>query len=262
MKTLTDESRALDLDSGADGGEFDTAWTQEWSAYPVERRETEVCPTIELKESFEDFLMSLRAKVRREIRHDRRKLATQGEVVLRVIESPDTVETGFSTFVDLHQVRRQSMGEAGSFADGRYLEFHREVARTFAERGWLRLLILDLDDRPVAARYEFSYRGRVFDYLPGHHPDLHRYSVGLVLLSHCVETAIERGESELDLLRGDESYKSRWASGRRSLWRRRGERFASGPWCARRAEETIKSLTRVVRRRMPNRLLKILGRGD
>ena len=121
------------------------------------------------------------------------------------------------------------------------------------EAGWLRLLILDLDDRPVAARYEFAYRGRVFDYLPGHHPDLHRYSVGLVLLSHCVETAIERGEQELDLLRGDEQYKFRWASGKRLLWRRRGERSGSGAWWARRMEETVRSLKSQIRKRFPGR---------
>ena len=86
LQTLTRECSALDLDAGVDGGELDTAWTGNWSGYPVDRRETEVCPTISLPESFEDFLMSLRAKVRREIRHDRRKLATQGEVVVRVGE--------------------------------------------------------------------------------------------------------------------------------------------------------------------------------
>ena len=261
LMTLTGECKALDLDSGLDGGELDAAWSQEWSAYPVDRRETEICPRIELPESFELFLGSLRTSVRKKILYFRRRLARQGEVNIRLIETPETVEAGFAVCVELHQLRRQSMGEAGSFADDRYLAFHREVSRSFAVRGWLRLLLLDLDERPVAARYEFAYRGRVFDYLPGHHPDLHRDSVGLVLLSHCVETAIERGDSELDLLRGDEAYKFRWASGTRPLWRRRGERFVSGPWFARRAEETIGSLKSVVRRLMPARVMKMLGKG-
>src|SRR5439155_24269319 len=63
-----------------------------------------------------------------------------------------------------------------------------------------------------AARYQFVYRGCVQDYLPGQDPRWYRFSVGLVLVSHCVEYAILNGDQEVNLLRGAETYKMRWAA--------------------------------------------------
>ena len=262
LQELSEECKAIDLDSGLEGGELDTALTGDWSSYPVDRRQSDICPAIRLPQSFDLFLEGLRATVRAKLRSTRRKLSNEGKVTLQLIETPEEVEAGFATCVDLHQRRRESIGKVGSFSDTDYLAFHREVAQLFALRGWLRILILKLDGRPVASRYTFVYRGHVSDYVLGQEPDMSRFSVGFVLLSYCVETAVERGERMMDLLRGDEPYKFRWAGETRVLWRRRGERLITEHWWARRNEETLKFLKGSVRKTMPQGILKLLGKDN
>ena len=90
--------------------------------------------------------------------------------------------------------------------------FHREFAAQALARGWLELWILEVDERPVAARYDFLAGGRWFAYSAGRDPAWSRESVGLVLRAHTIRTAIERGATECRLLRGDEAYKERLAT--------------------------------------------------
>jgi hypothetical protein len=68
---------------------------------------------------------------------------------------------------------------------------------------------------PVAAWYGWSYGGRYAYYLAGFDPAWSRHSVGLLLLAHTIRAAAEEGAAEYDLLRGDEDYKDRFATGRR-----------------------------------------------
>jgi selenocysteine lyase/cysteine desulfurase len=175
-------------------------------------RAGEPCPFIPLPASWEVYLSSLSPNTRREIRHDRRVLEKVGQVRVRAVTETDQVEGAMVVFMRLHQLRRENLGDQGSFADRAYERFHLTVSRRMAERGWLRLWFLDINGSPAAARYQFAYRGCVHDYLPGHDPRWHKFSVGLVLLSHCVEHAILNGDQEVDLLRGAEDYKLRWAA--------------------------------------------------
>ena len=80
------------------------------------------------------------------------------------------------------------------------------------ERGWLRLWLLELDDRPVAAWYGFRFAGREFYYQAGRDPEFANLSIGSVLLAHTIRAALNDGVREYRLLRGDESYKYRFAS--------------------------------------------------
>ncbi len=185
------------------------AWGQglSWS-----ERSGDICPYITLPGSWTEYLSSLSPKTRREIRHDRRALDKVGSVTVRAVTEPDEVEAAMAVFIGLHQLRREHLGDQGSFADAAYERFHLIVSRGMAERGRLRLWFLNVDGNPAAARYQFAYRGRVHDYLPGHDPKWHKFSVGLVLLSHCVEYAILNKDQQIDLLRGAEGYKLRWAA--------------------------------------------------
>jgi CelD/BcsL family acetyltransferase involved in cellulose biosynthesis len=100
-------------------------------------------------------------------------------------------------------------------ADPRLRPFHQSVAAGFLQRGWLRLHALLLDDRSIAVIYAFAHRNRAYSYITGFDPDAAYCSPGVLLLHRAVEQAIHDGARELDMLRGEESYKYDWGPERR-----------------------------------------------
>src|SRR5947207_293111 len=65
----------------------------------------------------------------------------------------------------------------------------------------------------VAAWYGVRFGGAESYYQSGRDPDWERSSVGLVLLAHTMEQAMNDGMGEYRLLRGGETYKDRFATG-------------------------------------------------
>jgi CelD/BcsL family acetyltransferase involved in cellulose biosynthesis len=88
--------------------------------------------------------------------------------------------------------------------------FHREIAKSCAERGWLRLHGLRLEGALKAILYCFAFKGKGYYYLGGFNPELSKYSLGTVLTGFAIRDAIDSGCDEFDFLRGNEPYKSRW----------------------------------------------------
>ena len=223
-------------------------------------RPTDGCPFTALPGSWEAYLGGLSAKSRAEIRHDRRALDKVGKVTVRAVTERHGVDEALATLIRLHHARRESQGKVGGFRDGRLRSFHRRASERFAERGWLRLWLLDVDGSTVAARYQFPYRGCVHDFLPGHDPAWDRYSVGLVLLSHCVEQAILSGDHEMDFLRGNETYKARWAPQVRAQATLSGARRFSGSWARHLGRGAEHRLRRAVTRALPAPVVRAVRR--
>jgi CelD/BcsL family acetyltransferase involved in cellulose biosynthesis len=118
-----------------------------------------------------------------------------------------TLEGDLETLFALHRARWGS--KRSDFGD---TPFHRELAREALERGWLRLWLLELDGRPVAAWHGFRVESVASYYQAGRDPALERLSVGFVLLAHSIRSAIAEGASEYRFGRGDEPFKSRFTS--------------------------------------------------
>ena len=86
---------------------------------------------------------------------------------------------------------------------------------TFFAHGELRL-----SSRIVAVHFGFQWRGRHCYYIGGFDPDFASLSVGSVVLHHAIRSAADEGASEIDFLRGAESYKYRWGATDRPNYRR------------------------------------------
>jgi CelD/BcsL family acetyltransferase involved in cellulose biosynthesis len=95
---------------------------------------------------------------------------------------------------------------------GPRIALHRALAAHAVDRGWLRLRLLELDGRPVAANYALRVGDAEWYYQAGRDPAHDRASVGFVLLAACVRAASEEGAREYRMLRGDEHYKRSWAT--------------------------------------------------
>jgi len=97
-----------------------------------------------------------------------------------------------------------------AFAERKFRDFHNDVARSFAERGWLNLCFLTLNDEPVSSVYAFKYSQKMFNYLSGFNPQYSEYRVGHLVFLYLIEYSINNGMREFDFMRGDESYKRLW----------------------------------------------------
>ena len=157
---------------------------------------------------FDGWLASRSRNFREQVRRRERRLAESG-LRYRLCEEPDAVEQGLDTLLALHAAR---WGDRDLAFLPRFLPFHRDFARLAAERGWLRLWILEVDGRPAAAWEGFRYAGADWYYQAGRDPARERQAVGFVLLAHTVRDAMAAGMRTYCLGRGDEEYKRRFAN--------------------------------------------------
>jgi CelD/BcsL family acetyltransferase involved in cellulose biosynthesis len=169
-----------------------------------------VCPYIRLPKSYDAFLRSLDYKKRKNLRRASRALEKDSRVDFVDCSGTQSFAEGMESFFELHQKRWESKGYPGVFGDQRLRRFHVDIARSFAEKGWLGLFLLRVFGRPVAAHYGFKYRSKFYSYLTGFDPRYSKYGVGSVLAAKIVANCIQDGLVEFDFLRGAEEYKERW----------------------------------------------------
>lgn len=214
-----DEETARSLQHSVRGSEF-----------ACEVTVADICPFVTLPDTWEAYLGTLSANARKDLGRRARRLGERGTVVIRRIdeEGPAAeLDRTWEILVSLHQSRQRTLGSRSAFATPRLLAFHRAFLQTAAARGWLRLYLMRVGDRDVAAEYCVSVGGRVEDLQTGFDAEWSRYGVGTLILAHAIRDAISSGATEFDFLRGGEEYKhQRWAASSRHdvsvvAWRRR-----------------------------------------
>jgi CelD/BcsL family acetyltransferase involved in cellulose biosynthesis len=180
-------------------------WIDRLEATVVRREES---PRVALDaSSWEDFLAARSSNFRQQVRRRERNLLRRG-LVYRLADAT-SLDADLESLYRLHEVRWEAAG-ATSFI--RHRTFHEEFAGLALERGWLRLWLAEIDDRPVAAWYGFRFADAYWYYQAGRDPAWDREAAGFVLLAHTIRQAVEEGMSEYKLLLGGEPYKARFAS--------------------------------------------------
>ncbi len=173
--------------------------------------EEEPCLALDLPDSLEKLRDSVPPKLLGNLLYARRRAARTDAFEVECA-TPDTADAHFGILLRLHRARWDARGGRGVL-DGPGVEaFHREVAAGFAARGWLRLYILRLGGREIAAHYGFCAKGRAFYYVGGFDPEWKKLSPGTLAVGHAVEAAVREGAREFDFLRGRESYKYAWGA--------------------------------------------------
>ena len=181
----------------------DRQWAQLLEQRPVASEES---PAIDIAGGWERYLATRSANLRQQIRRRERQLRRRHGVRFRLTVDPDSLQDDLTVLFGLHRSR---WGEGSPFL--RFEAFHREFAAVALERGWLRLWLLELDDRPAAAWYGFRFAGVESYYQAGRDVRLRSESLGFVLLAHSIREAAQDGVEEYRMLRGPEDFKTRFA---------------------------------------------------
>ena len=90
--------------------------------------------------------------------------------------------------------------------------FIRRLSALAAQRGWLSIWILSIDDRPVAMEYQLVADGDVHGLRSDFDAAFEAVSPGSCLNRHLIERLFGRGWRRYYLGPGDNAYKRRWAA--------------------------------------------------
>jgi CelD/BcsL family acetyltransferase involved in cellulose biosynthesis len=158
--------------------------------------------------SWDEFLGGQSPRFRKSVRHRRNRLERNHEVTYRYADSA-TLERDLDAAFHLHRARFRE--HRGCLFCGDHEAFQREFAALALERGWLRLLLLEVDGAPVCCEYGFLFQNAYFAYQGGRDPAWDRESVGFLLEVENIRRTLEEGAAEYRFLGGEEAYKYRFA---------------------------------------------------
>jgi CelD/BcsL family acetyltransferase involved in cellulose biosynthesis len=145
-----------------------------------------------------------------------RRLAESG-VVFEWVQDRADVRSGIEEVFELHS-KRFTVKQADSLfkADLRQ-PFHQDLGGRFFYRGALRLLRVRDKGRTIAAMYCFEFDDSLFYFKGGFDPEWEEHSVGMVIMPHAIQYALDRELKLFDFMRGSEPYNYHWTSSERRL---------------------------------------------
>jgi CelD/BcsL family acetyltransferase involved in cellulose biosynthesis len=182
-------------------------WTELLGARVLAR---DASPVVEIAgATWEDVLATRSSSLRKQVRYQERRLEREHALRYWMVEDATALPVALDKLFELHGAR---WGEEGPTPFAASEAFHREFAARALEHGWLRLWVLEVDGRVAAAWYGFRFGEADWHYQSGRDPSWDRYSVGAVLLAHTIRDSVESGVPRYLFLRGDESYKQRFAT--------------------------------------------------
>jgi CelD/BcsL family acetyltransferase involved in cellulose biosynthesis len=186
------------------------------SGLTVEVEQIETCPTVLLPSEWEAYLALLRGKDRHELRRKLRRAEAAARLEYRVTSAAAQLDEDINTFVTLHRMSQQDAKQG--FMTPEKEAFFRAMARQLWPQGWLELAFLYADGEPIATLCCFAYGSTYAAYNSGYHPAYGDLSAGIVLFAERIRTAIARGFTAFDFMRGDEPYKYRFGATDRPLY--------------------------------------------
>jgi CelD/BcsL family acetyltransferase involved in cellulose biosynthesis len=251
---LAEAGMALDLAqvNRRSAAALDVARRLEQRAWRVSERAGDVCPFIDLRgQTWLSYLASLDGQHRYNFKRRAGKLTKDFAMRFELAASEGERREALAALVALHMQRWSARGGSTALYASSLVAFHEEFSQLALARGWLRLFVLRLDSRPVAALYGFRYRDTFCFYQTGFDPGFSRHGVGQVTVGLTIKHAIEEGATTYDLLHGDERYKFDWARQVRELGRLELYPPSARGWLCRRTKELERAARKSARRLLP-----------
>ena len=170
---------------------------------------------VTLGRNWPEFLTAKSRNFRNQWNNSWNRLQAEGEVKFLFGGSDLPLSTALAEVTRLHRERWQD--RSASFKTEGYLEFHEQLCARLHANGWLLLLLLSVNGKNVAVRYDYAYAGKLWCMQGGWSPEYAAKRVGTLLTGKVIEWGIEHGLREYDFLGGDSDYKRRWSNGERVM---------------------------------------------
>ena len=128
--------------------------------------------------------------------------------MLRSAESTEQLQYGQQLLVDLHQKRRNALGEPGCFGDDRFKQFYLNASDAHWKKDQWEVQWMEVDGAPVAAQTGCWMNGIFYMYQSGYDPAFESVEPGWMMNVGTLRRAINERWKAIDFMRGDERYKS------------------------------------------------------
>ncbi len=174
--------------------------------YEVLCNPEDVSLELDLPDTWNEYLATLKNKQRHEVRRKLRRLWETGGVEYHCVEVGREVEDYLDVFLNLFSMSKH---DKASFMNQKRERFFRSLAKAMAEVGLLRLGIIQLDKVPAAMTIGFDYDDSHYLYNSAYDPQFSYLSVGLLCKILCLKESIEKGKKKWNFLKGGEPYKYR-----------------------------------------------------
>jgi CelD/BcsL family acetyltransferase involved in cellulose biosynthesis len=186
-----------------------TGLAEDHDELDAETLDHEMCPVIELPDSWDEYRKSLGKSLRFNVGYYERSLRKKHDVEIGVADA-ENLDAEMESLFSLHTQRWRKRWLPGVLSGAKVQAFHKDAAEKLLDRGWLRLYYLKIDGVTRASLYCFAFRDTMYYYLGGFDPELAKYGLGTILTGYAIREAIENGFGTFDMLRGSEEYKLRW----------------------------------------------------
>jgi CelD/BcsL family acetyltransferase involved in cellulose biosynthesis len=154
------------------------------------------------------LLKKFRAKHRTWVRKKQKEIEADfsGRLAWRYLSSFENVPE-LCTRLEAVAVRTYQRGLGAGFKDDRE---HRQRFALFADRGQLRVQLLEIQERIAAYWIGIIYRDTFHSWATAYDPDFGKYEVGTQILVRMVDELAQEGVRKLDFGLGDAHYKKRF----------------------------------------------------
>jgi hypothetical protein len=157
------------------------------------------------------YLAERPTRLRNTLRRKSRAFAKVAQSELEIFQSMKDLERGITAF--------QSVYEKSWKKQEPYPDFIANFIRLCAKRGWLRLGVAWLEEKPVAAQIWIVCQGKASIYKLAYDEAYRKLSAGSVLTTHLMAHVLDIDKvREVDYLTGDDPYKQDWMTHRRERW--------------------------------------------
>jgi hypothetical protein len=188
----------------------------------IEARKGSYCPILELCETREKFFASLSANRRQQLRRHYKVLSNGAQVHHRKYADMEAIKA-LDRFSRLYEKRWERQ-------ENDLFQFLEKFTHRTRGKNYVQIDILQVDDNDVAGIFHLFYNRTAYYYLmavdKNYNPQI---SIGNILLSFCIQDAVENKYSQYDFLKGDEFHKFHWANHGLSLYNVEHFRSKIGP---------------------------------
>lgn len=172
--------------------------------------DTQKCPQLRL-EADHDPLESRSQSARKAIRRDLKRLEASGGRTGEITQS--AVESRAAMQFTVQFVRERFGAAASVFNSDEQCEFFMELAERLRTAGQLRWFVTRWKDELVTTDAILTHNGRFYVYMGARGDTRILRSPGTINLLTILRTAVAEGCLDVDLGRGDQPWKERWATG-------------------------------------------------
>lgn len=170
------------------------------------------CAALRLPDTWEDYLDTLRPRIRTKVRSALAYFEQRMKVTPTECESSGDLDSYLAQLFDLHARRWESSSGPGVFRCEARRLFYRELSYSALRTGWLALHRLAWGERPLALQFGFRYSNRFYVLQEGYDPSFRMLRPGTALRAWILREGIERGLSHYDFLAGTARHKLDWGA--------------------------------------------------